>query len=147
MTLFILQKDRGVLHLEGEAEMREFCKSCLKCGSPLTDEFPDCLGDGDYSPDGHMPACERCITHYGNKRIEALEIERGQMRWLIAAVVRGAVGAGPRGKRWEDSSCPHGMTPFYPTNAWWCDECWTALYDAVFYDKILVTRGKLMLSL
>ena len=79
--------------------------------------------------------------------IEKLEIERGQMRWLVAAVVRGAVAAGPRGEKWADGSCPHGTTPYYPIHAWWCDECWTALYDAVLYEGILVTNGKLKLSL
>ena len=80
--------------------------------------------------------------------IEKLEAERTQMRWLVAAVVRGAVGAGPRGSKWADgSSCPHGTTPYYPTHAWWCDDCWTALWDAIYYDKILLIRGKLALSL
>ncbi len=79
--------------------------------------------------------------------IEKLETERGQMRWLVAAVVRGAIGAGPRGKKWADPSCPHGNTPYYPSPAWWCDECWTALYDAIFYSKILLVGGELRLSL
>ncbi len=80
--------------------------------------------------------------------IEKLETERAQMRWLVASVVRGArAGAGFRKEYHERHSCPHGTTPYYPTHAWWCDECWAALYDAIFYNEILIIGGRLRLSL
>ncbi len=79
--------------------------------------------------------------------IEALETERAQVRWLVAAVVRGALGAGPRGSKWADGSCPHGTTPHYPTHAWWCDDCWAALHDLIKYNMILMIQGKLALSI
>jgi len=27
--------------------------------------------------------------------------------------------------------CPHGNWPNYPTHAWWCDDCWNELKDAI----------------
>lgn len=27
--------------------------------------------------------------------------------------------------------CPHGNWPNYPTHAWWCDDCWNNLKDAL----------------
>ena len=27
--------------------------------------------------------------------------------------------------------CPHGNFPSYPTHAWWCDDCFGALHDAL----------------
>ena len=63
MISFISPEIRKTLNPEEEAEMQGFCGGCPKCGG-LTDSFPDCLGDGDYSPDGHMPACELCLAYY-----------------------------------------------------------------------------------
>ena len=63
MISFISPENRKVLSPGKEAEMQGFCKGCPQCGG-LVDEFPDCLGDGDPSPDGHMPACELCIAYY-----------------------------------------------------------------------------------
>ncbi len=40
-----------------------FCTVCKQCGGDV-DSFPDCLGDGDYSPSGHMPCCDLCIRVY-----------------------------------------------------------------------------------
>lgn len=27
--------------------------------------------------------------------------------------------------------CPHGNCPSYPAHAWWCDQCWFELKDAL----------------
>ena len=28
-------------------------------------------------------------------------------------------------------SCPHGIRPEFPTHAWWCDDCWNELKEAL----------------
>ena len=35
------------------------------------------------------------------------------------------------GGRIIKAECPHGISPNYPTHAWWCDECWGALEAAL----------------
>ena len=63
--------------------------------------------------------------------IGKLSIELATLRWLAAAVVRGAIAAGSRGRKRGHVACPHGTTPFYPTHAWWCDKCFGSLELAV----------------
>lgn len=59
--------------MTSELTAEEFCAACPKCGG-LTDSYPDCLGDGDYSPDGHEPSCELCAT------IDARDKETEELR-------------------------------------------------------------------
>ncbi len=55
--------EREELRTEQQGAMAAFCAACKQCGG-IVDSFPDCLGDGDYSPSGHMPCCDRCIRAY-----------------------------------------------------------------------------------
>lgn len=35
--------------------------------------------------------------------------------------------------------CPHGISPQYPTHAWWCDKCWGKLKDTL--DELDALKG------
>ncbi len=53
--------------------------------------------------------------------------------------------SGVRTKRIE---CPHGNIPSYPTHAWWCDECFWELEEALqdlesFQQSVQLTGGTL----
>ena len=80
---------------------------------PTKDEITwcvDCINETD-------------VSYVREKTIQALE------RVAKAAKVICEVSKYPRGV------CPHGVCPKYPTHAWWCDECWGELDDALM-EKI-----------
>ena len=33
--------------------------------------------------------------------------------------------------RTKQICCPHGNCPSYPAHAWWCDQCWFELKEAL----------------
>lgn len=77
------------------------------------------------------PLCGQADCDCGHT-IKKLSIELATIRWLAAAVVRGAkAGSGFRSEYLEHGACPHETIPYYPTHALWCDLCFGSLELAV----------------
>lgn len=86
---------------------------------------------------GWAEAIERGTAAWGwakiiDKRWAEDRAKLAEMRWLAAAIVRGArAGGSRRGQYYEHFLCPHGNLPSYPTHALWCDDCFGSLEAAI----------------
>ena len=65
-----------------------------------------------------------CDDEY-NKQIERLQSENARLYRVayIARTIYNVTG--------NKQPCPHGNAAHYPTHAWWCDDCWEELRDAL----------------
>ena len=58
-----------------------------------------------------------------------LELATIELHRIASIIFLVSAGSDFRGKRSEP--CPHGNYPSYPTHAWWCDDCFGQLEDAI----------------
>lgn len=66
-----------------------------------------------------------------------IEVFQAVVRAAIVVFRSTAGGKLHAGRIWK-TACPHGVSPNYPTHAWWCDACWGALEDALAHPFVRV---------